>query len=305
MQTIHTYESIWQDAQRVNWRVDDLIGPDKPLDFSKPFLPESLARVSEISCLSPEEQLILNQIRGNSYVNLFVLVEAFIIPTVLDRVKALGYQNIFATQALLGFAEEEGKHIHLFQEFARAFERGFGKPCSYVGPPEQVAGAILNHHPLGVLLLTLQFEWTTQSHYLESVRNNSEESLDPRFCEMLKCHWMEEAKHTRLDALLVCELTQQLDGYEITQAVNDYIHTVWLLHDTLMQQVRLDLESFADAIARPLSPEEQQEILTVQERVYRWAFLCAGLTHPNFASVLGNVSPAGKARVTEMAKAWS
>lgn len=303
MQTF-TYESVWRDSKKVNWRVEDLIGPDKPLDFTKRFLPESLARTEELACLNPQEQLILNHIRGNSYLHLFVVVEAFIIPMVLDQVKGMGYQNIFATQALLGFADEEGKHIHLFQQFAKAFEQGFGSPCLCVGPPEEVAAPILARHPLGVLLLTLQFEWTTQSHYLESVRNNDED-LDPRFCDLLKFHWLEEAQHTRLDTLLVCELNQVLEANVIEKAVEDYLGAVQLLHDTLMRQVRLDLQSLEQAIGRSLSSTEREVILAGQEQAYRWGFLCAGLTHPNFVSVLGNLSPSGKARVIELAKVWS
>ncbi|MBD1913421.1 hypothetical protein [Leptolyngbya sp. FACHB-16] len=303
MQTF-TYESVWRDSQKVNWRVDDLIGPDKPLDFTKRFLPESLARVEELTCLNPKEQLILNHIRGNSYLHLFVLVEAFIIPMVLDQVKRMGYENIFAAQALLGFAEEEGKHIHLFQQFAKAFEQGFGSPCLCISPPEKIAAAILDRHPLGVLLLTLQFEWTTQSHYLESVRNNNED-LDPRFCDLLKYHWLEEAQHTRLDTLLVCELTQVLEPSMIEQVMEDYLKAVHLLHNTLMQQAQLDLQSLEQAIGRSLSPPERDTILAGQEQAYRWGFLCAGLTHPNFIGVLGNLSPSYKTRVTELAKTWS
>lgn len=206
----YTYESTWRDSKKVNWQVDDLIGPDKSLDFARPFLPEAIAWVQDIACLSAHEQLLFNQIRGNSYLNLFVLVEQFIIPMVMDQVRGLGYDDIFATQALLGFAEEEGKHIHLFQSFAKAFEAGFGSPCRTIGPTQAIAEKILEHHPLSVLLLTLQFEWTTQSHYLESIRNNHDEDLDPRFCDLLKFHWLEEAQHTKLDALLAAELTLHL-----------------------------------------------------------------------------------------------
>lgn len=57
----YTYQSTLKDALRVNWRVEDLIGGDK-LDFTKPFLPDSLAGVNVIQCLNHREKLILNQI---------------------------------------------------------------------------------------------------------------------------------------------------------------------------------------------------------------------------------------------------
>ena len=301
----YTYESTWREAQKVTWQVDDLIGPDKPLDFDKAFLPETIARVDDIACLSPSEKRILNQIRGNSYLHLFVLVEQFIIPMVLDRVKSLGYHDIFATQALLGFAEEEGKHIHLFQSFAQAFEQGFGHPCDCIGPTADIAATILSHDPLSVLLLTLQFEWTTQSHYLESVRNNREDNLDARFCDLLKFHWLEEAQHTKLDALLVYELTAQMTADQIAAAITDYLRIVHLLHESLMAQVQLDLVSLERTLGHPLSVPERNEILQVQQQAYRWAFLCTGLTHPNFVRVLNDISPTGKTQVVELAKAWS
>ena len=41
----YTYEAALAASERINWRVEDIIGGDKQLDFSKTFLPESLARV--------------------------------------------------------------------------------------------------------------------------------------------------------------------------------------------------------------------------------------------------------------------
>jgi hypothetical protein len=301
----HSYQKVWQDAQRVDWRVRDLINPTKPLDFTKPFLPESLVRTDDISCLNSAEKLALNHVRGCSYLHLFVLVEQFIIPTVLEQVKRLGFDDIFATQALLGFAEEEGKHIHLFQEFAIAFEQGFGHSCDRLESTATIASKILAHHPLSVLLLTLQFEWTTQNHYLESIRENDEDDLDPRFCDLLKHHWMEEAQHTKLDTLLIYDLADRLGSDVVNMAIAGYFQLVHLLHDALMEQVNIDLVNLERAVGHGFSASERQEILDVQQQAYRWAFLCSGLTHPNFVKVLTDLNPTGKVRVTELAKGWS
>ncbi len=74
-------------SQRINWRIEDIIGADKPLDFSKPFLPESLARTANMYFLTTGERLILNQIKGHTYLATFGLVEEFILPFVLDHVR--------------------------------------------------------------------------------------------------------------------------------------------------------------------------------------------------------------------------
>ena len=63
----YSYEAALEASDKVNWRVEDLIGGDKRLDFTKPFMPESLARVEPLDFLSPEERLVLNQIRGHGY----------------------------------------------------------------------------------------------------------------------------------------------------------------------------------------------------------------------------------------------
>src|SRR5262249_59418453 len=65
MQNNYTYKGALEASERIGWRVDDIIGGEKRLDFTKPFMPESLAQVKQISFLTPEEQRTLNQIPGH------------------------------------------------------------------------------------------------------------------------------------------------------------------------------------------------------------------------------------------------
>ena len=51
MQHNYSYESALETSERISWRVEDIIGGEKRLDFSKPFMPESLAQVKELSFL--------------------------------------------------------------------------------------------------------------------------------------------------------------------------------------------------------------------------------------------------------------
>lgn len=83
----YTYEGTLAAAQRVNWRIEDIIGGDKRLDFDKPFMPESLARVGELDFLTPSEARVMNQIRGHNYLYLFGAVEEFILPFVMDHAR--------------------------------------------------------------------------------------------------------------------------------------------------------------------------------------------------------------------------
>ena len=87
MNQLYSYQSALATAERIRWRVEDIIGEDKRLDFTKPFLPESLARVEPLSFLTSKEKRTLNQIRGNTYLCIFGLVEEFILPFVLDHAR--------------------------------------------------------------------------------------------------------------------------------------------------------------------------------------------------------------------------
>jgi hypothetical protein len=87
LQHNYSYQSALAASERIGWKVDDIIGGDKQLDFSKPFMPESLAQVKQLSFLTPEEQQTLNQIRGHEYLAMFGLVEEFILPYVVDHAR--------------------------------------------------------------------------------------------------------------------------------------------------------------------------------------------------------------------------
>lgn len=297
------YYTLWQTANRINWNIQDLIGGEKRLNFSRPFLPDALARVSSIQCLNQQEKLKLNHIRANSYLYLFGLCEEFILPSVVDYVGQIQWSNLNATQAFLHFAEEECKHILLFRQFAKEFEQGFGSFCECIGPAPDICNRILTHHPLAVALTTLHIEWMTQRHYLESVRDN--QRVDPQFCRLLRYHWLEEAQHAKLDALMVQNMAQSLSLEDVEKAITDYFSIIDLLDQSLQEQVHLDLESLSRAINRPLSEAEQTDIQTVQTQSYRWTFLWSGMTHQNVWRIFSDIYPPSKARLLATAKRFN
>ncbi|MGF1567089.1 MAG: hypothetical protein ACFCVD_03275 [Nodosilinea sp.] len=294
----YSYPAILKDAARVSWQVEDLIGPHRPLDFSCPFLPEALVQ-AQIPGLSARESLALNHVRSYSYLHLFGLVEEFILPLVMDHAKTLGCTDIEATQAYLGFAAEESKHIRLFRQFATAFDAGFGHRCEGIGPPQAIADFVLSYGPLGVALVTLHIEWMTQRHFLESVRGQQAD-LDPQFCRLLKHHWQEEAQHARLDALMVESMAQSLGSDAIAAAIEDYIAIIRYLNQGLMAQVQLDLVSLERATERTFPAAERDEIQRIQEQSYRQVFLITGMTHPNFMQTVRALSTAGYAQVAAL-----
>jgi hypothetical protein len=300
--TVYSYEACLAASERIHWRVEDLIGGDKRLDFTKPFLPEALARVKPLTFLSPLDRLVLNQIRGNTYLSIFGLVEEFILPFVMDHTRPSLAGDDHKTRALLQFASEEAKHIQLFKRFREAFAKGFGVPCAVIGPPDVIARHVLGHDPLAVALLILHIEWMSQSHYVESVQD--EIDLDRTFKSLLKHHWMEEAQHAKLDTLMIEALAAGRREAEILVAFEGYLALVTFMDEGLAQQVRFDQESLEVATGRALTPEEDAEFVRVQRQANRWTYLGSGMTHPNFVATVRKLHPAAADRLHEVAKAF-
>lgn len=299
----YTYQATLAASQRINWRIEDIIGGNKRLDFSRPFLPDQLARVEGLDFLSSAEKLALNQVRGNAYLYLFGLVEEFILPFILDHGRPQLHGDDYRVRAFLQFASEEAKHIHLFKRFSEEFEAGFGTPCGAIGPAIDISRVVLSHHPLAVALVILHIEWMTQRHYLDSVKDNA--NLDPQFASLLKHHWMEEAQHAKLDTLMVESLARSLKPAEIAGAIEEYLKIGAFLDAGLKQQTAFDLESLARATGRILNEAETETFMTVQHQANRWTYLGSGMTHPNFVRTLEFISPEASARVAEVAPAFS
>jgi len=298
----YSYQVTLATAQRVNWRIEDIIGGEKRLDFSKPFLAESLARVEGLGFLRADEKRTLNQIRGNAYLGIFGLVEEFILPFVLDHARPQLRGDDYRVRALLQFAGEEAKHIQLFKRFREEFERGFGYECALIGPPEAVAQAVLAHNPLAVALAILHIEWMTQRHYLDSVEDD--QSLDPQFKSLLKHHWMEEAQHTKLDTLMVEALAEGRSRCYIEAAVEEYLEIGILIDTALQQQVGFDLDAFTRATGREFEEREKNQFREVQLQANRWTYLGSAMTHERFLATLGSLSPAARKTVEEVAPAF-
>jgi hypothetical protein len=301
-QHAYTYAAALAASERISWRVEDLIGGDKHLDFARPFLPESLARVAPLAFLSPAERRTLNQIRGLGYLYTFGLVEEFILPFVLDHTRTRLGGDDYRVRAFLEFAGEEAKHIQLFRRFREEFESGFGTPCAVIGPPEAIARAVLAKDPLAVALTILHIEWMTQRHYIDSVQDDQD--LDPQFKSLLKHHWMEEAQHAKLDTLMVQTLAKGRSAEEIGAAVEGYLSIGMMLDEGLGQQAAFDASSLELAAGRALAPEQREQLIAVQRGGLRWTFLGSGMTHKNFLETLGQLSPAARARVEAVAPAF-
>jgi hypothetical protein len=297
------FKDVLTASARAAWQIEDVLPEGAALDFGCHFLPESIARTGSVSFLTADERRVLNHIRGHEYLSLFGVVEEFILPFVLDHARPQLNGDDHRVRALLNFAGEEAKHIHLFRLFHARFTEAFGTACEVIGPAETIAAEILRHDPLSVAIAILQIEWMTQNHYLGSVRDDT--SLDPLFKSLLRHHWMEEAQHAKLDALMVEALAEGRDEAGIQAAIDGYLEIGAFLDAGLLTQTGFNLDAFERATGRRLSDQERAALLVQQHQALRWTYIGSGMVHPKFIASLAAMSPAARDRIAEVAPAFS
>jgi len=291
------YEATLASSLRAQWRLDDVLRADQDLDFSRKFMPESLARTAAVESLNPVEQRLLNQISAHQYLSIFGVVEEFILPFVVDHARPHLLGDDWRIRAILNFAGEEAKHIQLFKRFHAAFVRGFPVECQMIGPSEAIGAEVLRHDPLAVGLVILMIEWMSQQHYLGSIRDDCD--LDPLFKSLLKNHWMEEAQHAKLDTLIVDALAEGRTDEEIDKALDEFFEIGAFLDAGLKTQAGFNLDALETVIGRKL--ENREAIEAQQHQAARWTYIGSGMVHERFRDTLRAMSRRAEERMAEAA----
>ena len=291
------YEATLASSLRAQWQLDDVLRADQELDFSRNFMPESLARTAAVETLNPFEQRILNQISAHQYLSIFGVVEEFILPFLIDHARPHLLGDDWRVRAILNFASEEAKHIHLFKRYHQAFVRGFPIECRMIGPSAAIGAEVLRHDPLAVGLVILMIEWMTQQHYLGSIRDDGD--IDPLFKSLMKHHWMEEAQHAKLDTLIVDALAVGRTEEQIDKAMDEFFEIGGFLDEGLKTQAGFNLDALELAIGRKL--DNRDEILAQQHQAARWTYIGSGMVHERFKSTLEDLSPRAAQRIAEAA----
>ena len=298
MQQSAAYEATFRASLRAQWDLDSVLAADQQLDFSRNFLPQSLARTDELTSLSAGERLLLNQISAHQYLSLFIIVEEFILPFLLDHAREATGGDDYGMRAMLNFAGEEVKHMQMFRRFLDAFRRGFPVECEVIGPAEAIGAEVLRHHPLAVSFVILMFEWMSQVHYVGSIRDDSD--VDPLFKSLMKHHWMEEAQHAKLDALMIETMAEPYSAAEVDRAVDEFFEVGAFLDAGLKQQAELNLDALERATGRRLA--DRAAISEQQLNAARFTYLGSGMSHPKFLELVSRVAPASAQRIAEAAQ---
>ena len=294
------FGDVLASSVKAAWQVEDVLPAGAELDFSRRFMRKPSPAPTG-STLSDDESESSTYPRPRISDDLRLVEDSP--PFVLDHARPQLNGDDHRVRALLNFAGEEAKHIHLFRLFHRRFTEAFGTPCEAIGPAEAIAAEVLSHDPLSVALVILQVEWMTQSHYVDSVRDD--QALDPLFKSLLKHHWMEEAQHAKLDTLMVEALADGRDEAGIQAAIDGYLEIGAFLDCGFAAQTALNLDSFEKATGRKLGDQRREHLQAQQHQALRWTYLGSGMVHPKFTATLAGLSPAARDRIAAVAPAFA
>lgn len=245
----------------------DLFGPAQPLDFTRPFLPEALARTAALAFLSEDERRRLNQIRGHAHLMIVALIDGL-------------------THSP---CREPSAHRDLLRRLRRAFAAGFGSVCELAGPLAELISRHRARTGLSRALLGEHAMWMARRHVQAAAL--SARTLEPGFTRLLLQGWVERAPSdlNRPDAL-----TRHAAGAtpaDLDAAVADYRDLCAGLTQTLQAQAVLDVSALERAVGRELSLQHREQTLMVQQHAYWWTYIGTGLTHPRFAAAVRRLVP--------------
>jgi len=294
-----SYSLIVSASERVTWTVDAVFS-DRRFDATKPIIPDSWVGGNVLPFLDTAQRLTLNHIRAFSYLHLFGGYEEFI-PIHLSEVASQDWHTDRThLRALMRFGEEELKHQQLFLraeqaleascncQFGRYFEPGNGRL-------EAFTTAFLKHPRLSRFLLLTAFEWGSQRHYVESLRDRGDAGSDPSYVDILKYHWIEESQHTKTDLLEIASLVNQASSEELLHAFEQIQSLGALVDETLVGQVDIEISTLQRLCG---SHWTSNQLNTLRESIYKsmqFIWMEMALTHPLYKKLAFELSPHGTA----------
>jgi hypothetical protein len=295
------YASIVAASEKVAWSVDAIFR-DRRFDASKPIVPASWVRTQALEFLTDQDQLTLNHCRAFSYAHLNGNYEEFIPLHLTGIVQQDWHDDRAHLRALLRFGDEEMKHQQLFRRTETVLQHSCGHPFGRYFDDDKArvtafTNAVLAYPPLPRFLLLLAFEFGTRRHYVESVRDHTEERGDSLYVDVLQAHWLEEAQHVKSDMLEVAQLARELSPEELSGAFDHVMGLGGLVDATFVGQVDQEIETLQQVTGRTLSAVE---VTTLHDTLYQSLnsiITGVALTDPSFAKVALELSKEGAAKL--------
>ncbi|MFM0337030.1 hypothetical protein [Paraburkholderia fungorum] len=285
------YAKCIEVSRRIRWDIDRDVIRDRQFDPTHKFLPDGLAQVDRLSFLTPAQRLLMSQVQGRTYANMFRLVERFVGAKMLEvgRDHALGDQT--ALEAVVRFTDEELKHQELFRRIELLAANSMPAGYRFMPEADEVASFVLGQSTWSVLALTCCIEIVTQVHYRESMEQDS--NLSPLFKDVFLFHWKEESQHAIIDELEWEREDAHLNDAERDAAIDDLIELVSAVDGLLQMQAAADAEYFLVHAGATMTAGERHAVSAALLDAYRWQYIVSGVTQPRFSKLLaGMITPA-------------
>ena len=281
------YAKCIEVSKRIRWDIDRDVIRGRTFDLAQKFLPDGLSRTDRLDFLSAREKLLMSQIQGRTYANMFGLVERFIGAKMLEvtAAHALGDQTAF--EALVRFTDEELKHQALFRRIEALAAAGMPAGYAFLPQPNDVAAFVLGKSTWAVLGLTCHIELFSQAHYRQSIESDA--GLSPLFKDVFFFHWKEESQHAILDELEWRREDANLSADARDRAVDDLIALVAGIDAMLQTQAAADAHYFVDVAGRSFDAVQIRAIEATTLAAYRWQYIASGVSEPRFVTILGDL----------------
>ncbi len=276
----HNYAKCIEVSKRVRWDIEQDVIRGRKFDFSQKFLPDGISQINQLDSLNPDEKILLSQIQGRTYANMFGFVERFITAKVLELTREHWLGDQVALEALVRFTDEELKHQELFRRIEKMMAEGMPAGYQFLPDPDEVAAAVLKNSTWAVLALILEIELFTQEHYKQSIA--PEENLSDLYKDVFLFHWKEETTHAIMDELEWPREDLKLNSAQRDQAIDEVIGLVGAVDGILQAQGAADVDYFVRVCERSYSKDEIERIKAGVLRAYRWQYIFSGVEHPRF-----------------------
>jgi len=282
------YASCVGASKRVRWDIDADIIRGRDFEMDHKLLPDSISGIQQFEFLDRQEALLLSQIQGRTYANMFGLVERFINCKILELSQRHWTGDQVALEALVRFSDEELKHQELFRRIEKMIAAKMPPGYHFVPAPNEVANAVLSKSTWAVLGLTLLIELFTQTHYLKSIEPDKESS--PLYRDVFLYHWKEESQHARIDELEWIRENSSMSPEARDQAVDDMIELVIAVDGIVRAQAEADVAYFLRVSGTAFFEENVARLRAGVLAAYRWQYILSGAGERRFQKVLRSMT---------------
>ncbi len=276
----HDYAKCIEVSKRVRWDIDKDVIRGRKFNFSQKFLPDGITRIDRLDFLTKEQKVLLSQIQGRTYANMFGFVERFITAKVLEVTRDHWLGDQVALEALIRFTDEELKHQELFRRIEKMMAEGMAPGYQFLSNPDEVAAAVLQKSTWAVLALILEIELFTQEHYKQSIA--PEENLSDLFKDIFLFHWKEETTHAIMDELEWPREDKKLSATQRDQAIDEVIELIAAVDSILQAQCSADVDYFVKVGEGSFTENEMERLKDGVLKAYRWQYIFSGIEHPRF-----------------------